>query len=199
MMRKHVLDHYGADVDPIPLAAIGLTQRVWRNAGVEGVHGGGTDSRISDGEMFAANVATTRLVLEYLKSFPVVDWDALANALVDSNRVVGRRTVSDLLGEIYDEWVETAHSVIATQRDMMSQYGFDFVLWFDAVSSFDANYWWGSPLWPALVAAFIHGLTESPPGTNIEELRRGLIDAPDTMDPEILDWCASHLIGYTRI
>ncbi|HEY1840021.1 MAG TPA: hypothetical protein VGG53_07295 [Mycobacterium sp.] len=149
--------------------------------------------------MFAANVATTRLVLEYLRPFPAVDWNALGNALVDPDRVAGRRTVSDLFGEMYDEWVDTAHSVIDTQRDMMSQCGPDFVLWFDADSSLNSNYWWGSPLWPTLVAAFINGLTESPPGTNIEELRRGLIDAPNAMDPEVLDWCVSHLIGYTRI
>jgi hypothetical protein len=100
---------------------------------------------------------------------------------------------------MYDEWVDTAHSVIDTQRDMMSQYGPDFVLWFDADRSLNSNYWWGSPLWPPLVAAFINGLTESPPGASIEELRRGLIGAPNAMDPKVLDWCVSHSIGYTRI
>lgn len=198
MMRKRVQDHYGPDVDPLPLAAIGLTQRAWRNAEAEGVHGGGTERRISDGEMFAANVATTRLVLHNLGSFPAVDWDALANALADSDRFAGRRTVSDLLGELYDEWVDTAHSVIATQQDMMSQYGPDFVLWFNANSSIGSN-WWGSPRWPQLVVAFTEGLTELPPGTNIEELRRGLTDAPDAMDSKILDWCVSHRIRDTRV
>jgi hypothetical protein len=198
MMRERVQDHYGPDVDPLPLATIGLTQRAWRNAEAEGVHGGGTDRRISDGEMFAANVATTRLVLQNLRSFPAVDWDALANALVDSDRFAGRRTVSDLLGESYDEWVDTAHSVIATQRDMVSQYGPDFVLWFNVDSSIGSN-WWGSPRWPRWVAAFTDGLTELPPGTNIEKLRRGLTDAPDAMDSKILDWCVSHRIRDTRV
>ena len=81
MMRERVQDHYGPDVDPLPLAASGLTQRAWRNAEAEGVHGGGTDRRISDGEMLAANVATTRLVLQNLRSFPAVDWDALGRTL----------------------------------------------------------------------------------------------------------------------
>lgn len=198
MMRQRVRDHYGPDVDPLPLAAIGLTQRAWRNAEAEGVHGGGTDRRISDGEMFAANVATTRLVLRNLRSFPAVDWDALASALVDSVRFAGHRTVSDLLGELYDEWVDTAHSVIETQRDMMSQYGLDFVLWFNANSSIGSD-WWGSPRWPRLVGAFTDGLTELPTGTNIEELRRGLTDAPDAMDSKILDWCVSQRIRDTRV
>ena len=78
---------------------------------------------------------------------PIPANDPLANALADSDRFAGRRTVSDLLGELYDEWVDTAHSVIATQQDMMSQYGPDFVLWFNANSSIGSN-WWGSPRWP---------------------------------------------------
>jgi hypothetical protein len=106
--------------------------------------------------------------------------------------------VSDLLGELYDEWVDTAHSVIATQQDMMSQYGPDFVLWFNASGSIGSN-WWGSPRWPLLVAAFADGLTELPPGPNIEALRRGLTDAPDAMDSKILDWGVSHRIRDTRV
>ena len=87
---------------PIALAAIGFTRRVWRrdspNEYVEGAHAG-RRSRISHGEMFAANAATTRLVLEHLRPYPDVGWYALADAFVDPDRSAGRRTLVDLLGK----------------------------------------------------------------------------------------------------
>ena len=60
--------------------------------------------------------------------------------------------------------------------------------------------WWAGPQWPGLVDAFINQLREHPPGMTIGGLRDGLLNAPDMMDPEVLDWCvAEQLIGYTRV
>jgi hypothetical protein len=74
-IRGWVRDKAGPDVDPLPLAAIGLTYHAWRNPS-ESSHGG-PDSRISDGEMFGANIATMQLILKWLRHFAFKEgsWD----------------------------------------------------------------------------------------------------------------------------
>lgn len=88
-LRHKLFETYGPDVDLLGLAAIGLTQRVWRSD----FHGHTEDAhhRITDAEMFAANVATTRLVLEHFGSYPEVDWQSLSDAITDGDRVAGQR------------------------------------------------------------------------------------------------------------
>ncbi len=198
-MRRLLSQRYGEDVDPLPLAAIGLAQRAWRNIEVEGVHGGPASSSISDGEMFAANVATTRLVSTHLRSFPTVDWDALIASLIDPDRIAGRRSVRDLLGDSYQSWSDTVYGVIGTQQEFMARYGAEFFVWFNASCSLQSTEWWGSPEWPAIAEKFVEDLKESPPGIDPTFLRKCLIDAPDELDPEILEWCVDRSIGYTHL
>lgn len=198
-LRRKLFDAYGADVDLIGLAAIGITRHAWRSdidGHVEEAH-----HRISDGEMFAANAATTRLVREHLGTHPDVDWQKLADAFTDPSRVAGRRTLIDLLGKTrHRRWANWTTKFIVVIDRIICQDGAENVL--ANLASWGGAYdtWWAGPRWPQLVDAFIAQLTADPPGMTTEQLRSGLLDAPDRMDPAILDWCTdAQLIGYTRL
>jgi len=82
---------------------------------------------------------------------------------------------------------------------MVKKYGPEYVL--PGLASFPLLHddWRAGPGWPRLVDAFINQLSEHPPGMTIGELRDGLLNAPDMMDPEVLDWCVTdQLLGYRR-
>lgn len=206
-LRERLTGKHGADVDLIALAAIGITALAWRNDWnlyVEQAHtvvASRNRTRITDGEMFAANVANTRLALKHLWSYPNVDWEALADAFTDPKRVAGRRTLVDLLGKTrHRKWMRWAWSAIAVIEVMIKKYGPEYVLLnLASLPTLHAD-WWAGPQWPDLVDAFINQLRERPPGMTIAELRDGLLNAPDMMNPEVLDWCVTdQLIGYTRV
>jgi hypothetical protein len=202
-MLRFLVGEYGAAVDLPPLAAIGITTAAWRrhrDGHAEEAHGGLRRSRINDGEMFAANVANTRLVLHHLRGSQV-DWQAMADEFVDPNRVVGQRTFSDLLGAArHRRWSSRAWRYIAGIGAIADQHGMQYALLTQAFIGGHQPIWWGSPRWPQLVEAFIDQLTNRPPGMTAEDLRDGLLDGPDRLPTEILDWCASsQLIGYTRL
>jgi hypothetical protein len=117
LLEGLLVERYGTDFDVRMIASVGLARAAWRNTEVEDAHAGNGLRRIDDGEMFAANVATTRLIHRYLDASSGIDWAGLANELVRSDRVAGARTVSDLLGELYDGWAEQSHALIETQGD----------------------------------------------------------------------------------
>lgn len=203
MAQQRLRERYGSHFDPLPLVAISLTVRAWRRTDeAEDAHTRRypVSDRITDGEMFAANVATTRLILERLQqSYPAVDWMTLADDVTNPDRVAGRRTVSHLLGKTrHKKWAAKARNVIESQEYLIGDHGPDYC-WCEAYLGDLFGHWWGHPDWAALVAAFIETLTDSPPKLSVSELRCGLLDAPDALDPEILDWCTSRLIGYTRV
>ncbi|WP_253784001.1 helix-turn-helix domain-containing protein [Nocardia amikacinitolerans] len=56
---------------------------------------------------------------------------------------------------------------------------------------------WGMPRWPAVVETFVNDLDSAPP-VNIEDLRRGLLTAPDMLGGKVLQWCIDKGIGFTR-
>lgn len=205
-LRERLTDKYGADLDVSALAAIGITALAWRNdwnGEVEEAHTVRVSrdrTRITDGEMFAANVANTRLVLEHLRFYPDVDWEALADTFTDPQRTAGRRTLVDLLGTTrHRRWTRWARPYISAIGLMVKKYGPEYALLAQASVPGVRADWWAGPLWPGLVDAFINQLTEQPPGMAREELRTALLATPDKMDPEILEWCATdQLIGYTR-
>ena len=198
-LRRTLFEKYGPHVDLVGLAAIGITRRLWRNdeyGYVEEAH-----NRITDGEMMAANVATTRLVLEVLGTYPEVDWQTLADALTDPHRVAGRRTAVDLLGKTrHRRWASWARKFILAIPRVIDQHGAEYVVLGLANDGAVSADWWGGPSWPQLVDAFIAQRSADPPGMSVEALRLGLLDAPDQVDPAILDWCTGvQLIGYTRL
>lgn len=185
-LRDIVQVHYGVDVDPIPLAAIGLTLRVWRrseNQEAEMAHMEGT---ISNSEMFAANVATTRLAQIFWRRFPDMDWDGLADAIVDPSRCAGGRTIAGLLGHRYPAWAWDAHSLVLTQGDLAADNGLDWVLWMNAATS-DSR-WWGSPGWPQRVDRVFAKQSESPAGESLGTMKATFLNAPDDLPVEQLEW-----------
>lgn len=151
--------------------------------------------------MFAANVATTRLVLDHLGSYPEVDWQKMANAFTDPSRVAGRRSVINLLGKTrHKRWATWAKKFIFAIGTVIDQDGADAVLVGLAGDGACYDTWWAGPRWPQLVDAFIAQRTADPPLITVQELRSSLLDAPDRLDPAILDWCTdAQLIGYTRL
>lgn len=198
-VRHKLIDKYGPEVDLLNLAAIGITRHAWRND----YHGQVEDAhhRISDGEMFAANVATTRLVRAYLDPHPQVRWQDLADAFTDPKRVAGQRTLVDLLGKTcHGRWAKWSGKFIAAISRVASEDGADNVLVGLADDGSYYDDWWSGPRWKTKVEAFIAQLTTDPPGISVDKLRSGLIEGPDWMDTTVLDWCTSdQLIGYTRL
>ncbi|GAB3239959.1 hypothetical protein [Mycolicibacterium hippocampi] len=143
-LRRKLFEKYGPHVDLVGLAAIGITRRLWRNdeyGYVEEAH-----NRITDGEMMAANVATTRLVLEGLGTYPEVDWQTLADALTDPHRVAGRRTAVDLLGKTrHRRWASWARKFILAIPRVIDQHGAEYVVLGLANDGAVSADWWGGP------------------------------------------------------
>jgi hypothetical protein len=147
----------------IALAAIGITRHAWRsdwNGYVEDAHTVAASrrrTRIIDGEMFAANAATTRFVLEHLSSYPDVDWEELADAFIDPNRIAGRRTLVDLLGTTrHSRWARWAWKYITTVGWMVTNYGPEYTLILQANEGTRCDYWWAGPNWSELVEVASH-------------------------------------------
>lgn len=198
-LRQRLIDRYGPDVDLLNLAAIAITRRAWRSdyyGLIEDAH-----RRISDGEMFAANVATTRLVQGYLDPYPNVRWQDLADAFTDPNRIAGQRTLVDLLGKTrHRRWAKWSGKFIAAISRVVIEDGADSVLVGLADDGTYYDSWWSGPRWLPKVDAFVARLTTRPPGMSVDELRTGLIEGPDRMETTVLEWCTStQLIGYTRL
>lgn len=188
----------GYEVDPVLFAAAAIAQRAWRNSEVEVAHAGDGLNRISDGEMFAANVVMFRIVRDHLR-IPGSEWSELASELVRADRVIAGRTVADLLGTLHEPWTHSAASVFDTCSQIECQHGRDYLIAMNAalalVSVRDTD--WGMPRWPAVVEGFVNDLDSAPP-VNIEDLRRGLLTAPDTLGGTVLQWCIDKGIGFIR-
>jgi hypothetical protein len=160
---------------------------------VEDAHAGSGLDRISDGEMFAANVAQTRLVLEHYRPEGGTDWQALFDAVTDPDRVLaGRRTTADLLGDLYEDWLQHAARATDGLEAAEERYGprrAHLMLVLGGVQQ-----WWGAPWWPDCVAEF----ARQRPGEFTDEELRLLVEAPDALDPETLERAVYAGIGFTH-
>lgn len=194
LAKQRVCESFRREItDPLPLLAIGLTHSAWRNTLVEDAHAG-PRSRFHDGEMFAANVANTRLIYEHLASYPDIDWRALADTFVDPHRVLAGRTIADLLGKTrHKAWEKEARKWIEAMPYVIGHFGAELALWGLANGSQPfpgaRPEWWGSPWWPEFIERFSASLTDNPPGISVEALRAALLDRPEDIDPEVLLWC----------
>ncbi|WP_431969590.1 hypothetical protein [Nocardia sp. bgisy134] len=197
-LRSAFRSTVGDEADPVLFAAAAIAQRAWRNSEVELAHASGGFNRIGDGEMFAANVVMFRIVRDHL-GMPGSEWSELALELIRTDRVIAGRTVADLLGTLYEPWTHTVTSVFDTCSQIECQHGRDYLIAMNAalasVSVRDTD--WGMPRWPAVVEAFVNDLDSTPP-VNTEDLRRGLLTAPDTLGGTVLQWCIDKGIGFTR-
>ncbi|MRH92126.1 hypothetical protein GFY24_32605 [Nocardia sp. SYP-A9097] len=225
--ENHV-DRIGAD--QLAVAAYSMMLGVWRNTVVEDAHASSGLSRISDGEMFAANVAVFRLMRDFLEAedrTPAA-WDRLSREVVRPDRIAaGSRTVADLLGEYYSEWATGAQGALEYFAQLTERDDHD-MRWFVAVKScFGSMHrtWFGMPDWPRVVDTFVDkpfsgsrpveeydeddlarfpGLVEQARRPRVlpipaADLRAGLLDGPDRMDPQVLGWCISDAIGFIRL
>ncbi|RBY83554.1 hypothetical protein DQ238_00175 [Geodermatophilus sp. TF02-6] len=175
-------------------ASIGIVRGMWRNSPVENAHTGSELNRISDGEIFAANVALTRLSLERYRPTGGTDWQALFDAVTDPDRVrAGNRTTGDLVDELYEEWYEHAARATDGLWSAEERYGArqaHLMLVLGGVG----EQWRGAPWWPDCVAEFAR---EHPSQFTVEELRL-LVEAPDALGPETLERAVDAGIGFTR-
>ncbi|WP_063047584.1 hypothetical protein [Nocardia pseudovaccinii] len=210
--NKH---HERLGSDPRPVAAYSMMLGLWRNTIVEDAHAGDGLDRISDGEMFAANVATFRLIRDFLETAQCsycghIKWSLLRDRLIYPNRIAaGSRTVSDLLGEHYERWTEEASGAFAYYAELTESDDHDMEWFITAKGCFGSvqRNWFGLPDWPGVVDAFLAkehgGVTSKRPRDPFpipaEDLRAGLLDGPDRMDPEVLNWCITDGIGYMRL
>lgn len=188
------------------LAAIGLAHDFWRGqwATVEQAHIHRPPHRIrriSDGEMFAANIKVTRIILQVLRSG--FDLERIVEWLTDPSELrVGQwdgtevryRDVADLLGPYYDEWCTAVRDQAESISNQISEDGLGEVLAkYANFAGLFAPHWWSGPDWPAMVNAFLDVVDEPPPGLppglrNREVVRGLLLDKPDLLGTEALEW-----------
>ncbi|MFC8045438.1 hypothetical protein [Nocardia sp. NPDC057353] len=174
--------------DQLPAAAYSMVLGAWRTTLIEDAHAGDGLNRISDGEMFAANVAAFRIMRGFLTAADRSPeaWQRLAHTLADPERpAAGRRTVADLLGEHYAEWAADCASAVRYYAGLTGPAEHDMA-WFIAVKScFGAvsGNWFGMPGWAGVVEAFAGRADPALPDT----VRNALLTAPDGLDPAELD------------
>jgi hypothetical protein len=192
MLNDQLERHVRRDRDELrSIAAVGIVRRLWRNTRIEDEHGG-PHGRISDAEMFAANVSTRRIILERIEDDPS-DWIELARSVAAPGRVVAGRTVRDLLGPSYQEWCGEVFAEAAALG--APELDADGVILANAYLSIASPPWWGLPSWPDIVDRFLGSLEVEPP-LPMEELRDGLLAGPDDLDLTVLQWCIDHEIAY---
>jgi hypothetical protein len=188
------------------LAAIGLAHDFWRGqwATVEEAHIHRPPHRIrriSDGEMFAANIKVTRIILEKLRSG--FDLHRIVERLTDPSEFrvghwvgteVRYRDVAVLLGPYYDEWCTAVRDKAEWISNQISEDGLGEVLAkYANFAAFVAPHWWSGPDWPTMVNAFLDEIDEPPPGLppalrDQEVVRRILLNNPALLGTEALEW-----------
>lgn len=180
-VRRLVRDELG--VDPadlgvvLDLAAIGITNGVWRNSPLEDWHSQG---RLGDGAMLRTNAATTKLVMELLDDFVAEElgWDetvqvddfaavdpeasdelflAVLQTLADPDRgLPDGRTLRDLAGDGLDELVDHMDGALGGIAGSAERGGLDVALLRSALhGGLACPHWWGTPWWPDTVEAFV--------------------------------------------
>ncbi|WP_156959345.1 hypothetical protein [Nocardia sp. BMG51109] len=146
--------------DQTPVAAYSMMLSVWRNTIVEDAHAGDGLNRISDGEMFAANVSIFRMLRDFLEAADGTHtaWQRLSHEVIRPDRLAaGSRTVEDLVGEYYDRWARHAENTVMYFAELTERDDHD-IEWFISVTSCFGGVhrdWFGMPDWPLLVNAFV--------------------------------------------
>lgn len=209
--------HVGLDVDRdrpdlARLAAIGLTLRAWRNTSLEDLHAGSHPSGgFSDSQMMRFNIATFRVVCEYIED-ERLDWSGLRVALTDPDRELpGGTTVGTLCGKGFGRLAADAEEALAVCEWIEQRRGFAYALMIPALQA-GVSYkgWYGSPWWPDVVDLFIelvddpsssawkydeHREAEPPEVSDRGPLKRTLLEVPESLDDESLYWCLDHGLG----
>ncbi|MGY0479532.1 hypothetical protein ACW5SQ_09320 [Mycobacteroides abscessus] len=188
------------------LIAIGLAHDFWRGqwSTVEEAHIHRPPHRIrriSDGEMFAANIKVTRIMLEEFRSG--FDLERVVQRLTEPGQLrVGRwegtelchRDVTDLLGPYYEEWCGAVQKKAEWISNQISEDGLREVLVkYVTFANLVAPHWWSGPDWPEMVTTFLDTVDELPPGLppalqDRDVMHRILLSSPDSLGTEALEW-----------
>lgn len=186
-------------VTQLRYAPLALAHLCWRNTVVEDWHAD-PDSPLHDGEMMAANVATTRI-------FHQVLWDAFGERIADAT-LVSRydftpddvvilryafadayeagfhpdrllphgQTLREIGGDELDVLTQHADVQLDALLDQAERRGVaTVILWLAARGSAGCAGWWGSPRWPRIVEAFLARLADR---NNDYWERWGWVDPP---------------------
>ncbi|HEX2809411.1 MAG TPA: hypothetical protein VHN80_24885 [Kineosporiaceae bacterium] len=180
------------------LAAVRLTLVLWRNSPLEDIHAAATG--LDDGQMLAANVEVTRLLLTHVHH-EGVDWDTIVEVLTDPARPVAG-TPLVMTGTRSEIFALSAHI-----RDHVQQYrrAQQLVGWprlLRALALMCQSNWWGTPWWPDTVTQWLTEAAETirsdaPPGwRDVERLGGALLEAPDALPQVVRTWCVHHDLGH---
>jgi len=229
-------DRLGAVLD---LAAVGLVNGAWRNSPVEQWHAGAAP--LSDGDMLRINSHTTWRVREIMRRWrpdvgiapdsTVAAFDAVAHVEVEwlAERIFDWMTrptralltgvnLEDLAGDTYGEFRDHVDRTLGSFVAGAERRGTRYAFWRAAAhGGLACRHWWGTPSWPAIVAAFLTALdnpadphwgtdgnlrtTLRPAPPQLADragLRRTLLQRPWDLAPTSADWIVSAGIGHLQ-
>lgn len=198
-------------------AAVGTTLALWRNTVIENWHAG-PDSRLTDGEMMRASVASTRLIRERL-ALTSSDFKAIGAALTARDRVMpDGRTLLEVAPtgrhlDVLRSDVAKAAARLAEEQDRRDPRRVLVTL---AVrTAFGGLHLFGMPRWPGIVAAFCRAVDDPhdvhcgaalrhpdlrarrPADiADTSRLRELLLAGPDRLSAPGAAWCVAAGIGY---
>lgn len=157
-LRSTFRSTVGDEADPVLFAAAAIAQRTWRNSEVELAHAGIGRNRISDGEMFAANVVMFRIVRDHLR-MPGSKWSELESEFMRTGR-----TVADHLGTPHDPGPTSSPACPTPVRRSRAGTDATTLIAMNAALALVGvrDTVWGMPRWPAVVEAFINDLDSTP-------------------------------------
>lgn len=192
-------------------AAIGATQRLWRNGPLEDVHAGlGKAGGITDPDMMRANIITTRHVAAAISSH--CDWRQLAIELTDADRPIGEVGLSEFVGRPNVAKLRRHALAEAKLLDIFAGNGWEWLRTYLGCSGSMVE-WFGVPWWPEHIDIFLSDVTDADgrlsrhytargsrlaePPLELAQLAAGLVTAPDMLSVEVLAWCVYEAqLGY---
>lgn len=212
----------------VAIAAYAMTQSVWRNTIVEDCHAdpdGPHDGEMFAANVSTFRIF--REFLEAGDRSRDA-WDRLRRKLTDPFRTVAAKDLWDMIPGGVDEdgyfemWDRHATSLLRYFAELTEPVDHD-IEWFIAVNSCygasGKSRWFGMPGWSRRVEVFVskewpgpwspvdeegseflkvrEGVRELP--IPADELRTGLLDAPDLMDPDVLAWCIEDGLDFVHV
>lgn len=203
-----VLAHFGIDADDtdalVSAAAVGLVADAWREGPLEVIHA--ADDGPSDGEIFAQSVdlyrrARAALVAarddgpEVLLAFVAVASD------VDLPWAGGSRFALRTVSESVAEFVQHVDDRVGFTAEVMREQGWRAGLLHRATSAaFKVPTHFGMPGWPGAVASAMERLavldrSGAPEAlTDLAAAEAALLEAPDRLGTDALDWISSQAL-----
>ncbi|WP_424214098.1 hypothetical protein ACN20G_19610 [Streptomyces sp. BI20] len=201
---RAVLEHAGLDVTDtdvlVSAAAVGLVADAWREGPLCALHA--ADDGPNDGEIFAQSVDLYRRARAALTAAREEGPDVLlgfAAVASAANLAWAGRSGFALshMSRSSDEFVRHVDDRVWFTREVIRQDGWYPALLHRAFSAvFKASDHFGMPQWPGVVASAMERMAEldrgdAPPAlADPEAVREALLDAPDRLGAEALEWLA---------